>query len=149
MTEERFTQLGRKVAIPASPNDAVIETIKNRNEERHYCVRFTSPEFTSLCRVTGQPDFATIVIDYVPKKLLVESKSIKLFLSSFRNYQAFHEECINTIARRLSASADPHWLRVAGFFYPRGGIPIDVLIEMGDRGDVAVFDLDVKEYHGR
>jgi len=132
MTEtETLTQLGAKVELPASPEDAVIETVPNPQPETRYLVRFTCPEFTSLCPMTGQPDFAHLVIDYVPEKLLVESKSLKLYLAAFRNHGAFHEDCTVTIANRLVRAAAPGWLRIAGYWYPRGGIPIDVFYQTG------------------
>ena len=126
-----LTQLGRKVALPASPDSAVLETVPNTQTGALYLVRFTCPEFTALCPMTGQPDFAHLVIDYVPKKLLVESKSLKLFLGSFRNHGAFHEDCTIGIARRLVRELKPAWLRIGGYWYPRGGIPIDVFYQTG------------------
>ena len=125
------TQLGRPAAIPDSPAAATIECVANPQPEALYLVRFTCPEFTSLCPITGQPDFAHLVIDYAPKDRLVESKSLKLFLGSFRNHGAFHEHCTVEIGRRLVAAAAPHWLRIAGYWYPRGGIPIDVFWQTG------------------
>ena len=119
-------QLGSPVEMPASPEEAVLETVANPQAEVDYCVRFTAPEFTSLCPLTSQPDFAHLVIDYVPDKLLVESKSLKMYLSSFRNHGAFHEDCTVGIARRLVDELTPKWLRLGGYWYPRGGIPIDV-----------------------
>ena len=103
-----------------------------RIPDRYYLVRFTAPEFTSLCPITGQPDFAHLVIDYVPRDLLVESKSLKLYLSSFRNHGAFHEDCTVAIGKRLDETLNPHWLRIGGYWYPRGGIPIDVFYAVGD-----------------
>jgi 7-cyano-7-deazaguanine reductase len=130
MTEERpLTQLGRPTPLPRSPDEAVIETVPNPHPGLLYLVRFTCPEFTSLCPVTGQPDFAHFVIDYAPEAAIVESKSLKLYLGSFRNHQAFHEECTVAIARRLVDALEPRWLRIAGFWYPRGGIPIDVFYQ--------------------
>ena len=121
-----LTQLGQAAALPPSPDQAVLETVPNPHPGSLYLVRFTAPEFTSLCPITGQPDFAHIVIDYAPDGLLVESKSLKLFLGSFRNHGAFHEDCTLAIAKRLVDATTPLWLRIAGFWYPRGGIPIDV-----------------------
>ena len=115
-----------------------------------YTVRFTAPEFTALCPVTGQPDFAHIVIDYVPRDLLVESKSLKLYLSSFRNHAAFHEDCTVAIGKRLDETLSPHWLRIGGYWYPRGGIPIDVFYAVGDLpSGVWVPDQGVAPYRGR
>jgi 7-cyano-7-deazaguanine reductase len=126
-----LSQLGRAAGLPASPGDAVIETVANPHPGLAYLVRFTCPEFTALCPITGQPDFAHLVVDYVPQDLLVESKSLKLFLGSFRNHGAFHEDCTLTIAERLVAAAAPRWLRIGGYWYPRGGIPIDVFYQTG------------------
>ncbi len=121
--------LGAATTLPASPDDARLETVPNGQADVDYVVRFTCPEFTSLCPMTGQPDFAHLVIDYVPDRFLVESKSLKLFLGSFRNHGAFHEDCTVAIARRLEAVLSPRWLRIGGYRYPRGGIPIDVFYQ--------------------
>jgi 7-cyano-7-deazaguanine reductase len=123
--------LGRPAPLPASPAEAALDTVPNPHPGHVYLVRFTCPEFTSLCPVTGQPDFAHFVIDYVPQEKLLESKSLKLFLGSFRNHAAFHEDCTLVIARRLVQALDPRWLRIAGYWYPRGGIPIDVFYQTG------------------
>jgi 7-cyano-7-deazaguanine reductase len=115
-----------------------------------YAVRFSCPEFTALCPLTGQPDFAHIAIDYVPQDSLVESKSLKLFLGSFRNHGAFHEDCTLTIASRLIAAAAPKWLRIGGYWYPRGGIPIDVFYQTGDMpAGLYLPDAGVTPYRGR
>jgi 7-cyano-7-deazaguanine reductase len=124
-----LTQLGQPTPLPGSPDEAVIETVPNPHPEQLYLVRFTCPEFTSLCPVTGQPDFAHFVIDYAPEAAIVESKSLKLYLASFRNHRAFHEECTVAIANRLVDALEPRWLRIAGYWYPRGGIPIDVFYQ--------------------
>ena len=129
MTE--LTQLGHPAPLPASPTEAVLETVANPHPDLVYLVRFTCPEFTSICPVTGQPDFAHFVIDYAPEAKLIESKSLKLFLGSFRNHAAFHEDCTLTIARRVVEAAAPQWLRIGGFWFPRGGIPIDVFYQTG------------------
>jgi 7-cyano-7-deazaguanine reductase len=129
-------QLGRKVEQPASPEEAKIDTVKNVFPK--YVARFTTHEFTSLCPITGQPDFATIVIDYIPKDKLVESKSLKLYLASYRNVGGFHEECINRIANRLFEAAEPRYMRVVGFFRARGGISIDVFVELGDADNLFI-----------
>ncbi|SJZ68530.1 preQ(1) synthase [Consotaella salsifontis] len=127
-----LSQLGRPAHPAASPQEATLETVPySRGEGPAAIVRFTCPEFTSLCPVTGQPDFAHIVIDYAPDSRLVESKSLKLFLTSFRNHGAFHENCTLMIARRIVDATAPLWLRIAGFWYPRGGIPIDVFWQTG------------------
>ena len=129
---ENLTQLGGSGALPASPADAQLEAVPSPHQDLSYVVRFTCPEFTSLCPVTGQPDFAHLVIDYVPDGLIVESKSLKLFLGSFRNHAAFHEDCTVGIARRLVDLLAPAWLRIGGYWYPRGGIPIDVFYQTGE-----------------
>src|SRR6187549_1822337 len=126
MTEEHLTQLGHLAVPAATPEAAVLERAANPHQGTLYLARFTAPEFTALCPVTGQPDFAHLVIDYAPGAWLVESKSLKLFLGSFRNHGAFHEDCTIAIAKRLVKEIEPEWLRIAGYWYPRGGIPIDV-----------------------
>ncbi|WP_377274789.1 preQ(1) synthase [Rhizobium sp. R86522] len=127
-----LTQLGQSVDAPASPETAVLERVPNGNAGTDYVVRFTAPEFTSLCPMTGQPDFAHIVIDYIPGDWLVESKSLKLFLFAFRNHGAFHEDCSVYIAKRIVELLDPKWLRIGAYWYPRGGIPIDVFWQTGE-----------------
>jgi 7-cyano-7-deazaguanine reductase len=126
-----LTLLGRRAPLPASPAEARLETFANPHPGMAYVVRFTCPEFTSMCPITGQPDFAHLVIDYVPGRRCVESKSLKLYLSSFRNEGAFHEDCTLTIAKRLIDTMKPKWLRITGAWYPRGGIPIDVFFQTG------------------
>ncbi|MGH6904260.1 MAG: preQ(1) synthase, partial [Geminicoccaceae bacterium] len=126
-----LTQLGRPTRLPAAPDEARLETVPNPHPDARYLVRLTCPEFTSLCPITGQPDFAHLVIDYVPKERLVESKSLKLFLGAFRNHGAFHEDCTLAIARRLEAALEPLWLRIGGYWYPRGRMPIDVFYQSG------------------
>lgn len=128
---QRLNQLGRSVAVPATPAEAVLETIANADRDAFYVVRLTCPEFTTLCPVTGQPDFAHVVIDYLPHERLVESKSFKLFLHSFRNAAGFHEATTLAIATKIRAAAEPRWLRIGGYWYPRGGIPIDVFYQTG------------------
>jgi len=127
-----LSQLGGSTLLPASPELAVIERVQNPQKDVKYLVRFTCPEFTSLCPITGQPDFAKLVIDYVPGDFLVESKSLKLFLGSFRSHGAFHEDCTVSIARRLIHEINPDWLRIGGYWFPRGGIPIDVFYQTGE-----------------
>lgn len=145
-----LTQLGQNTELPASPEQAVLERVENPQAGVDYCVRFTAPEFTSLCPMTGQPDFAHLMIDYVPGQWLVESKSLKLFLGSFRNHGAFHEECTVTIARRLVELLEPRWLRIGGYWYPRGGIPIDVFYQTGPQPEaVWIPDQGVPPYRGR
>jgi 7-cyano-7-deazaguanine reductase len=145
-----LTQLGRPTELPASPDEARLETVPNPHPDASYLVRFTCPEFTSLCPVTGQPDFAHLVIDYVPKDRLVESKSLKLFLGAFRNHGSFHEDCTLTIARRLEAALEPVWLRIGGYWYPRGGMPIDVFYQTGaPPADLWLPDQGVPPYRAR
>jgi 7-cyano-7-deazaguanine reductase len=145
-----LSQLGQQVAIPANPAAAVLERVPNPHAQQRYLARFTAPEFTSLCPITGQPDFAQLMIDYVPNKWLIESKSLKLFLASFRNHGAFHEDCTVTIGLRLAQLIQPRWLRIAGYWYPRGGIPIDVFWQTG-KPPVGVWipDQSVAPYRGR
>ncbi len=128
---ETLSQLGSKTDAPDSPEAAVLETVPNPHPDTPYLVRFTCPEFTSICPVTGQPDFALLVIDYLPDRLLVESKSLKLYLGAFRNHGAFQEDCTVAIAKRLMAATAPTWLRIGGYWYPRGGVPIDVFYQSG------------------
>jgi 7-cyano-7-deazaguanine reductase len=149
-TYEKVTQLGRKAELPESPAMAVLEFVPNPHPGTVYLVRFAAPEFTSLCPITGQPDFAHLVIDYVPKERLVESKSLKLFLGSFRNHGAFHEDCTVRIAKRLIQELDPVWLRIGGYWYPRGGIPIDVFYQSGPAPEgLWLPDQGVAPYRGR
>src|ERR1700747_3077486 len=119
---QRALQLGRPSSIPASPDQAVLDRVPNPHPGSNYVARFTFPEFTVMCPVTGQPDFATLVIDYVPRGWLLGSKSLKLYLNSFRNYGAFHEECTVSIGKKLVALLKPKWLRIGGYFHPRGGM---------------------------
>lgn len=145
-----LTQLGGKTEMPSSPEAAELERVENPHTNVDYTVRFVAPEFTSLCPITGQPDFAHIVIDYVPRLWLVESKSLKLYLASFRNHGAFHEACTVSIGKRLVEFLEPTWLRVAGYWYPRGGIPIDVFYQTGEppKG-LWIPDTGVQPYRGR
>lgn len=124
-----LTQLGSKTDLPDNPETATLEKVPNPQKDVDYAIRFTAPEFTSLCPLTGAPDFAHITIDYVPGDWLVESKSLKLYLGSFRNHGAFHEDCSISIARRLIKEINPKWLRLGGYWYPRGGIPIDIFFQ--------------------
>ncbi len=143
-------QLGRPVAIPESPDQAVLDRVPNPHKGTLYVTRFTAPEFTSLCPVTGQPDFAHLVIDYVPGDWLVESKSLKLYLQSFRNHGAFHEDCTVAIAKRLVNEIEPSWLRIGGYWFPRGGIPIDVFWQTGAPPEgLWLPDQGVAPYRGR
>jgi len=141
--------LGQASPLPTDPEAAELDYVPNPRATP-YLVRFTAPEFTSLCPVTGQPDFAHLVIDYVPAATIVESKSLKLFLGSFRNHAAFHEDCTVGIAERLVAEMQPVWLRIGGYWYPRGGIPIDVFWQSGEPPKaVWIPDQDVPGYRGR
>jgi 7-cyano-7-deazaguanine reductase len=143
-------QLGRPVAMPESPDKATLDRVPNPQSDVKYLARFTFPEFTSICPVTGQPDFGHLVLDYVPGKWLVESKSLKLYLQSFRNHGAFHEDVTVTIARRVNDLLKPHWLRIGGYFNPRGGMPIDVFWQTGaPPADVWLPDQGVASYRGR
>ncbi|MBB6178443.1 7-cyano-7-deazaguanine reductase [Rhizobium flavum] len=145
-----LSQLGRQVEAPQKPEEAVLEKVPNGNQGTDYVVRFTAPEFTSLCPMTGQPDFAHIVIDYIPDAHLVESKSLKLFLHSFRNHGAFHEDCSVYIAKRLVELLEPKWLRIGAYWYPRGGIPIDVFWQTGEAPQgVWLPEQGVATYRGR
>lgn len=145
-----LTQLGQETPLPQSPEEAKLERVPNPQNDVHYIARFTAPEFTSICPMTGQPDFAHLVIDYVPGEWLVESKSLKLFLLSFRNHGAFHEDCTIHVARRLVDLLEPVWLRIGGYWYPRGGIPIDVFYQTGEPpANVWVPEQGVATYRGR
>ncbi|MGB5077336.1 MAG: preQ(1) synthase [Sphingorhabdus sp.] len=133
MTEQPNTLfLGSQSPMPASPDAAQLDYVPNPRPGTLYLTRFAVPEFTSLCPVTGQPDFAHLVIDYAPDLTIVESKSLKLFLGSFRNHAAFHEDCTVGIGQRLFDEMQPRWLRIGGYWYPRGGIPIDVFWQSGE-----------------
>ena len=145
-----LSQLGAQSDIPAAPEAAVLERVANPHPDSPYVARFTAPEFTSLCPVTGQPDFAHLVIDYMPDDWLVESKSLKLYLASFRNHGAFHEDCTVTIGRRLAELLAPAFLRIGGYWYPRGGIPIDVFWQTGEPpAGIWLPDQGVAPYRGR
>jgi 7-cyano-7-deazaguanine reductase len=143
-------QLGRQSPMPTAPEKATPDRVPNPHADTDYVARFTAPEFTTLCPITGQPDFAHLVIDYVPARFLVESKSLKLYLASFRNHGAFHEDCTVAIGKRLNSLLKPKWLRIGGYWYPRGGMPIDVFWQVGrlPKG-VWVPDQGVAPYRGR
>ncbi len=150
MAKKSLPLLGRPTPIPASPDQAQLDRVVNPHPDTNYVARFTAPEFTLMCPVTGQPDFAILVIDYVPNKWLVESKSLKLYLTSFRNHGAFHEEATVAIGKRLVGLLKPRWLRIGGYFHPRGGMPIDVFWQAGRLpGNVWVPDQGVAAYRGR
>ena len=147
---KRLTQLGKPAKQPQSPDEAVLEAVPNPHPGSDYVIRFTAPEFTTLCPITGQPDFAHFVIDYVPGKTIVESKSLKLYLTSFRNVGSFHEATTIAIAKRIAAAIKPRYLRIGGYWYPRGGIPIDVFYQSGKLpSGVWLPDPGVAAYRGR
>ena len=142
--------LGSQSATPTQPEDAIIEAVPNPHQDTNYVARFVCPEFTSICPVTGQPDFAHLVIDYIPDASLAESKSLKLFLQSFRNHGAFHEDCTVMIGKRIVDAIKPRWFRIGGYWYPRGGIPIDVFWQTGNAPEgVWVPEQGVQPYRGR
>lgn len=149
-SHDGLTQLGRESRLPASPGEALLERVAAPARGRDYVVRFTCPEFTSLCPITGQPDFAHIVLDYIPDGWIVESKSLKLYLGGFRNHGAFHEACTMMIAERLVDLLAPRWLRIGAYWYPRGGIPIDVFWQTGAPPEgIFLPDQGVAPYRGR
>jgi len=149
-TPPQATVLGKHAVLPESPDKAVLDRVPNPHADTAYATRFTAPEFTALCPVTGQPDFAHLVIDYVPDRWLVESKSLKLYLGSFRNHGAFHEDCTVAIGKRLAQIVQPHYLRIGGYWYPRGGMPIDVFWQTGTcPKSVWLPDQGVPPYRGR
>ncbi|HJM90579.1 MAG: preQ(1) synthase [Alphaproteobacteria bacterium] len=150
METSELSQLGQMVEAPLSPQEAVLEKVANPRVGDDYLIRFACPEFTSVCPVTGQPDFAHLVIDYLPDEWIVESKSLKLFLAAHRNHAAFHEDCTVAIAKRLIELLAPKWLRIGGYWYPRGGIPIDVFYATGEPpASVWIPDQGVAPYRGR
>lgn len=143
-------QLGKTSALPASPDEDVLDRVPNPHPDVDYVARFTCPEFTSICPVTGQPDFGILVLDYVPGDWLVESKSLKLHLGSYRNHGAFHEDCTIAIGKKLVALLKPKYLRLGGYWYPRGGIPIDVFFQHGEAPkNIFLPDQGVAPYRGR
>jgi len=147
---KKTLQLGRPTRLPASPAVAQLDRVPNPQRGTDYVARFTCPEFTCLCPVTGQPDFAHFVIDYVPAQWLLESKSLKLYLGSFRNHAAFHEDCTVGIGKRIAGLIKPKWLRIGGYWFPRGGIPIDVFWQTGrlPKG-IWLPDQGISPYRGR
>jgi len=147
---ENLTHLGGSGTLPDSPDEAVLEAVTNPHQGTDYLVRFTAPEFTSVCPVTGQPDFAHFVIDYIPEGSIVESKSLKLFLGAFRNHATFHEDCTISIAKRIEATISPKWLRIGGYWYPRGGMPIDIFYQTAKPPEgLWLPDQGVAPYRGR
>ena len=150
MSDIDLTQLGREIRGFDSPDTAILERVPNPHPDTLYLARFAVPEFTSRCPVTGQPDFAHLVIDYAPDQWLIESKSLKLYLGSFRNHGAFHEDCTVGIAKKFVEIAAPRWLRIGGYWYPRGGIPIDIFYQTGVAPEgLWVPDPGVAPYRGR
>ena len=146
----RIKQLGNNTKFPDNPETTILEKVKNSHNDKLYVARFSVPEFTSLCPVTGQPDFAHILLDYIPNKYLLESKSFKLFMQSFRNHGAFHEDITLYIAKRIEKEIKPVWLRIGGYFYPRGGIPIDVFWQTDEPPKkVWIPDNNISIYNGR
>ena len=133
--QENLTLLGNKnVPYTFDYNPGVLETFDNKHPGNDYFVKFNCPEFTSLCPITGQPDFATVTISYIPNQKMVESKSLKLYLFSFRNHGDFHEDCVNIIMKDLIRLMDPKYIEVWGKFLPRGGISIDPYCNYGMKG---------------
>jgi 7-cyano-7-deazaguanine reductase len=147
---DNLTHLGKPSSLPQTPEEAVLDRVPNPHPDTMFVARFTQPEFTSLCPVTAQPDFAHLMIDYIPNQWMVESKSLKIYLNSFRNHQAFHEACTVGIGKRLTELLEPHWLRIGGYWYPRGGMPIDVFWQYGTPPkDVWIPEQGVAGYRGR
>ncbi len=150
MPGKKLTQLGHAVPQPKSPDQAKLESVPNPHPGENYLIRFTAPEFTTLCPITGQPDFAHFVLDYAPGPAILESKSFKLYLASFRNVAGFHEDVTLTIGKRIAALIKPKFLRIAGYWYPRGGIPIDIFWQAGKLPPgVWLPDPGVSPYKGR
>ena len=149
-TYKNLTMLGSNTELATSPAKASLEKVPNPQVGTQFNVRFVAPEFTSLCPMTGQPDFAHLVIDYIPNKWLVESKSLKIYLGSFRNHGAFHEDCTLNVAKKLVAVLKPTWLRIGGYWYPRGGIPIDIFYQTANPPkNIWIPDQGVPSYRGR
>jgi 7-cyano-7-deazaguanine reductase len=131
---ENFKNLGKESELHFDYDKSVLESFENKHPDRDYWVKFNCPEFTSLCPITGQPDFATLYISYIPGKKMLESKSLKLYLFSFRNHGAFHEDCVNIILNDLVELLHPRYIEVTGKFLPRGGISIDPWCNYGQPG---------------
>ena len=132
--QDNLQVLGHKADIPETYAPQVLEAFENQHPEHDYWVEFLCPEFTSLCPITGQPDFAEVRILYIPDKKMVESKSLKLYLFSFRNHGDFHEDCVNIILDDLVKLMDPRYIEVLGLFVPRGGISIHPYANYGRPG---------------
>ena len=150
-SQKTLLNLGKKTNYQLEkPELKVLESVANPHLDVDYAIRFSCPEFTSICPITNQPDFAHLVIDYVPNKSIVESKSLKLYLFSYRNHGAFHEDCTVRIAKDLMKCIKPKWLRIGGYWYPRGGIPIDIFFQSGNLPkEVWIKDQEVSGYKGR
>jgi 7-cyano-7-deazaguanine reductase len=144
-------KLGKETTYQLNKVDSkILQSVDNPHQDTDYVVRLSCPEFTSICPITGQPDFAHLVIDYLPSKKLVESKALKLYLFSFRNHGAFHENCTVQIAKDIIKCIKPKWLRIGGYWYPRGGIPIDIFFQTGAAPkDLWIPDQAVAAYRGR
>jgi len=146
----KFKDLGKISSIPDKPNPKILDKVSNPKIKTKYCIRLICPEFTSICPITSQPDFAHLIIDYVPSKFIVESKSFKIYLQSYRNHGTFHEDCTITIAQDLEKLLKPIWIRIAGYWYPRGGIPIDVFWQNKNKPkNVCIPKLETKDFRGR
>ncbi|MDC0857633.1 preQ(1) synthase [Rickettsiales bacterium] len=147
---KNLANLGKQSQIPTEPSIDILESVGNPHINTDYSIRFTCPEFTSICPITSQPDFAHITLDYVPNELIVESKSLKLYLFSYRNHGAFHEDCTISIAKDIIKTISPKWLRIIGIWYPRGGIPIDIFYQTGkEPEDILIPQIDYKNYSPR
>ena len=148
--KEKFKYLGKQNDLLSNPSNSILEKHPNPHLDTKYSIRFTCPEFTSICPVTSQPDFAKLIIDYIPNKFIVESKSLKLYLTGYRNHGAFHEDCTISIGKDLNNLLKPNWLRIAGIWYPRGGIPIDIFWQTKNipKGCL-VPELNFSPYRGR
>lgn len=149
-SKEKFKYLGKKNNLLSNPDKSILDKHPNPHLDIKYCIRFTCPEFTSICPVTSQPDFAKIIIDYIPNKFIVESKSLKLYLNGYRNHGAFHEDCTISIGKDINNLLNPNWLRIAGIWYPRGGIPIDIFWQTKKiPNNCLVPELSFSHYRGR
>ena len=147
---QNLANLGKQSQIPIEPSIDILESVVNPHINTDYSIRFTCPEFTSICPITSQPDFAHITLDYVPNELIVESKSLKLYLFSYRNHGAFHEDCTISIAKDIIKTISPKWFRIVGIWYPRGGIPIDIFYQTGkEPEDILIPQIDYKNYSPR
>ena len=148
--KKKFKELGKFSSKPIEPDKNILDKYNNPHINIKYCIRFTCPEFTSICPVTSQPDFARLTIDYIPNKYIVESKSLKLYLLSYRNHGAFHEDCTISIGKHLSNLLKPDWFRICGIWYPRGGIPIDIFWQTKkEPKNVLIPEIDYSSYKGR